>query len=145
MKLLWIIGQSDTGKSTLARAIQKEYPNTIVIDDSFRRPLPFKWNTHKGLIALAEFGKHLIKQGFNVIIVAGAPYEQWRRGYYAMTGNLDWNVGRLLRAIDKMGLAEDTVVVFTSDHGEMFGAHGRSAKNIFYDEAAKKRCFIQFE
>jgi len=63
--------------------------------------------------------------------------EQWRRAYYAMTANLDWNLGRLLRALDEAGVADDTIVVFTSDHGEMFGAQGRRAKNIFYDEAAR--------
>jgi arylsulfatase A-like enzyme len=62
---------------------------------------------------------------------------EWMRVYYAMTANLDWNVGRLLRAIDDLGLRDDTILVFTSDHGEMFGAHGRRAKNIFYEEAVR--------
>jgi arylsulfatase A-like enzyme len=62
---------------------------------------------------------------------------EWMRIYYAMTANLDWNLGRLLQAIDDLGLCDDTVLVFTSDHGEMFGAHGRRAKNIFYDEAVR--------
>ena len=61
----------------------------------------------------------------------------WRRYYYAMTANLDWNVGRLMRALDRMGLADNTIVVFSSDHGEMFGAQGRRAKNTFYEEAAR--------
>jgi arylsulfatase A-like enzyme len=64
-----------------------------------------------------------------------AQIPEWMRVYYAMTANLDWNVGRLLAALEETGLAENTVVVFTSDHGEMFGAHGRRAKNIFYEEA----------
>jgi len=63
--------------------------------------------------------------------------ESWRRYYYAMTANLDWNIGRLMNALEKGGLAGNTIVVFTSDHGEMFGAHGRRAKNIFYEEAAR--------
>lgn len=62
---------------------------------------------------------------------------QWRRFYYAMTANLDWNVGRLLKAVEKAGVSDNTIIVFTSDHGEMFGAHGRRAKNIFYEEAAR--------
>ena len=62
---------------------------------------------------------------------------EWMRVYYAMTTNLDWNVGRLLSAIDELGLQEDTIFVFTSDHGEMFGAQGRKAKNIFYEEAVR--------
>ncbi|MEJ2704486.1 MAG: sulfatase [Sedimentisphaerales bacterium] len=63
--------------------------------------------------------------------------DEWMRNYYAMTANLDWNVGRIVQAVDKVGLADDTLIVFTSDHGEMFGGHGRMKKNIFYEEAAR--------
>jgi len=63
--------------------------------------------------------------------------EQWQQVYYAMTANLDWNFGRLLDAVNKANTTENTLVVFTSDHGEMFGAHGRRAKNIFYEEACR--------
>lgn len=62
---------------------------------------------------------------------------EWMRVYYAMVANLDENVGRLYAAVKELGIEEDTVFVFTSDHGEMFGAHGRRAKNIFYDEAVR--------
>ncbi len=61
----------------------------------------------------------------------------WRRNYCAMTANLDWNIGRLLGALEAQGLKDDTIVVFSSDHGEMFGAQGRRAKNTFYEEAAR--------
>lgn len=63
--------------------------------------------------------------------------EQYRQAYYAMTANLDWNLGRLIEALRKAEELEETILVFTSDHGEMFGAHGRRAKNIFYEEAAR--------
>ena len=45
-------------------------------------------------------------------------------GYYAMVRNLDWNVGRLVQALDKLNLADDTYIVFFSDHGDMHGSHG---------------------
>jgi len=63
--------------------------------------------------------------------------EQYQQGYYAMTANLDWNIGRLIEALRKLGELDNTILVFTSDHGEMFAAHGRRAKNIFYEEAAR--------
>lgn len=62
---------------------------------------------------------------------------EWMRVYYAMTANLDDNVGRLMEEIRRLGLDENSIIVFTSDHGELFGAHGRRAKNIFYDEAVR--------
>ena len=60
-----------------------------------------------------------------------------RRNHHAMAANLDWNLGRLLQAIDELGLGENTIVVFTSDHGDMMGAQGLKNKNTFYDEAAR--------
>lgn len=62
---------------------------------------------------------------------------EWMRVYYGMVANLDDNIGRLRQAISEMGLDDNTIFVFTSDHGELFGAHGRRAKNIFYDEALR--------
>lgn len=63
--------------------------------------------------------------------------QEWQRAYYAMVANLDYNVGRLRDYIKSAGLDTNSIIVFTSDHGEMFGAHGRRAKNIFYDEAVR--------
>ena len=70
---------------------------------------------------------------------------EWMRVYYAMVANLDDNIGRLLNAIREMGLDQNSIIVFTSDHGELFGAHGRRAKNIFYDEAVRVPFLIRWK
>lgn len=62
---------------------------------------------------------------------------EWMRCYYAMVSRLDDDIGRLVAGIKKLDLENNTILIFTSDHGEMFGAHGRRAKNIFYDEAVR--------
>ncbi|MGA2147207.1 MAG: sulfatase [Bryobacteraceae bacterium] len=62
---------------------------------------------------------------------------QYQQGYYAMTADIDRALGRLLNAIGELGMENDTLLVFTSDHGEMFGSHGRRAKYIFYEEACR--------
>lgn len=66
-----------------------------------------------------------------------AKVRNWMKTYYAQTASLDANLGRLMHALEAAGIADDTILVFTSDHGEMFGAHGRQAKLIFYEEAAR--------
>ena len=69
---------------------------------------------------------------------------QYMRAYYAQTANIDWNLGRLMTALEETGVANDTIFVFTSDHGEMFGSHGRRAKYIFYEEAARVPFLIRW-
>jgi arylsulfatase A-like enzyme len=44
--------------------------------------------------------------------------------YYAMISNIDYNVGRLMGHLDQLGIADNTMVVFFSDHGDMLGEHG---------------------
>ena len=57
------------------------------------------------------------------------------RCYYAMAKNVDDNVGRIIQFLDSSGLSENTIVVFTSDHGEMNGSHNRINKMVPYAEA----------
>ena len=62
---------------------------------------------------------------------------EYVRVYYAMTAALDEQIGRVLKALDDAKIADNTIVIFSSDHGEMFGAQGRVFKMIFYDESAR--------
>jgi arylsulfatase A-like enzyme len=55
--------------------------------------------------------------------------------YYALITSLDDQFGRLLDALAERDLAEDTVVVFTADHGEMVGSQGRYRKNYPFEES----------
>jgi arylsulfatase A-like enzyme len=54
--------------------------------------------------------------------------------YAAMVENLDWNIGRVLQALDEEGIAEDTLVVFTSDNGGLSTSEGSPTCNLPYTE-----------
>lgn len=56
-------------------------------------------------------------------------------GYYAHIAALDHCFGELLEQVEASGLVEDTIVVFTSDHGDMLGSHGLWKKQHPYDES----------
>lgn len=56
--------------------------------------------------------------------------------YYGLITEVDHWIGQILDKLDEHGLTENTLIVFTSDHGEMLGAHGLREKNVFYEESA---------
>ena len=51
-----------------------------------------------------------------------------RHGYFAMVSEVDDHIGHILAGLDSLGLADNTIVVFTSDHGEWLGEHLRYGK-----------------
>jgi choline-sulfatase len=64
--------------------------------------------------------------------------------YYAATAAVDWNIGRLLEGLKKLGLAQNTVVIFTADHGETFGQRPFSSnKTVCYEESARVPLLIR--
>ena len=60
---------------------------------------------------------------------------EWLAGYYAHCSALDWCFGELLKTLEAAGVAEKTLVVFTSDHGDMVGSHGARNKQRPWDES----------
>jgi choline-sulfatase len=57
-------------------------------------------------------------------------------GYYALTKELDDNIGTILRTLEEEGLYEDTLIIYTSDHGEQLGRHGLWFKCSMYEETS---------
>lgn len=62
--------------------------------------------------------------------------------YYGMISCMDKYIGRILDKLDELGLAENTIVVFTTDHGHFFGQHGLQHKGGFHYEDLIKLPFI---
>ncbi len=61
-----------------------------------------------------------------------------RAQYYACVSHLDYHIGRILDSLDELGLGENTIVIYLSDHGEYLGDHGLWGKGAcFYDSALK--------
>ena len=66
------------------------------------------------------------------------------RNYLATLKGVDENVGRLLAALDELKLAQNTVVVFTSDNGFYLGDHGLSDKRSAYEESIRVPLLVRY-
>lgn len=65
-------------------------------------------------------------------------------GYYAHVAALDEQLGRIQTVLEESGLMDDTVFVYTSDHGDMVGSHGEQRKQKPWDESIRVPFVIQF-
>jgi choline-sulfatase len=94
-----------------------------------RQPEPFERVTHPFLRAWREHT--------GIAQVTEAEQLRARAAYWALVHRVDLLVGQILRALEANGLAADTLVVYTSDHGDMIGEHGLWWKHVFYEESVK--------
>jgi len=69
--------------------------------------------------------------------VTEAIYRRARHGYYAMISDVDHKLGQLQQSLADCGMADNTVIIFTSDHGDMLGERGLWFKKSLFDPAIR--------
>ena len=105
------------------------------------------WDAYKGNVAMPDIPagfldslplnyKHL-RVGFHVENVPDEIVRKGRELYYGLTQWVDEQIGQVLSGLTAGETAEDTVVIYTADHGENMGEHGMWWKNCMYNQAAR--------
>ncbi len=67
-----------------------------------------------------------------------------RAAYYAAISFVDYNAGRILAELEKEGILDDTLIIFTSDHGELLGDFGSYGKRCMLDPAARVPLIVRY-
>jgi len=75
--------------------------------------------------------------------VQDIPLKDWTERYFGEISHLDAAIGRLLSRVEEMGLLENTIIVFASDHGDMGGSRGLFEKQVPYEEAIQIPLFVR--
>lgn len=96
--------------------------------------LPPNSDTSYGQLSAAEL---LTRPNVNLSSDAGREAAGIAPLYYAAVSAIDTQLGRLMESLDSLGLTEDTLVIFTSDHGQQMGSHGLLYKNVPFEESMR--------
>lgn len=104
-------------------------------DPYLRLPEPKKSETLCRNVTFRENVSEPVRAGE----VSIEPYDlqKFYAGYYAHIELIDRQIGRLMKWLDESGLSQDTIFVYTSDHGDMLGSHGYLNKQMYFDESTR--------
>jgi arylsulfatase A-like enzyme len=95
-----------------------------------------------------DLTRHDLKQeppkGLSPVELKRWKYERYMRDYLACVASVDDNVGRLLDYLDRSGLAENTIVVYTSDQGFFLGDHNWFDKRFMYEESLRMPFLVRW-
>lgn len=83
-------------------------------------------------------------KGMNRAAARSAAYQKLIRDYLRCAAAVDDNIGKLLDALDEMGIADNTVVIYVADQGYFLGEHGFYDKRMFYEESARMPFVIRY-
>src|SRR5262249_4089482 len=64
-------------------------------------------------------------------------YQRWMQDYLATVQSVDDSVGEVLKALDRLKLARNTIIIYTSDQGFFLGDHGLFDKRFMYEESLR--------
>ena len=104
----------------------------VAAGDIESQPIPFQQLVRKHVEGDHDAVRHKVDS-------TGEERHRQRAYYLANVTMIDREVGRILDALEAAGVLDDTIVVFTSDHGDMLGDHGHSQKWTMYEQVIRFR------
>ena len=107
---------------SLYDGVEIPLPDPVTLEEIMRLPVPLRLLILRGRPAYDTDRTRL----------------QWMyRSYYGAISHIDREVGRILAALAEAGVAENTIVVFSSDHGDQLLEHGLMGKNCFFEASVR--------
>ena len=129
--------------------LENNTTKTFFLGVSFKKPhFPFMchqkyFDLYKDIVDLPEVTPDMIEalsinekktiEKYKLDEMSSAEIKHARAMYYGMVTYIDEQFGRVLEKLNELGLRENTIIVYTSDHGEMAGEHGLWYKNSFLE------------
>ena len=98
----------------------------------------------EGLIENLPMNYKVLRRAFQMEDVPADIVKRGRELYYGFVSWLDNEIGKLIASLNDSEAADNTIIIYTTDHGENLGEHGMWWKNNMYDHSARIPCIINF-
>ena len=96
--------------------------------------LPLNYERNPYDAGVVKYEQSINYKAYPTIDYGADDWRRYRYGYFKLVETVDAQIGKLVDAIDKHKLWENTVIIFTSDHGDGMGAHRWNQKSALYEE-----------
>jgi len=97
-------------------------------------PMPY---IPPGHIESLPLNYHHLRRAFGIVETDPEMVKKGRELYYGLVQWTDNEIGKLIKGLEKSDVADNTIVIYTTDHGENMGEHGLWWKNCMFDHAAR--------
>jgi len=112
-------------------SLNPPHPNYFDAPEAFR-------DLYKGTeLAWRPNLRHEADPGFSLWLRGNRAVDEIHRGYLAHISAIDHEIGRIVDRLETLGLSERTVVIYSADHGDMLGSHGRMGKRQPFEESIR--------
>ena len=81
--------------------------------------------------------RYIYENGHQVPLRTDQDWRELTAKYWGLCTLVDKYVGKILNTLEECGLLDNTIIVFTADHGDMLGSHRLLAKNVMFEESAR--------
>jgi len=112
-------------------------------------PLPDNFESNRDESEAVQIRRNLLSKGLpNAQMMAmeftADEWRQYRWAYNRLVELVDARIAELLQSLEENGLADNTVIIFTSDHGDGYGAHRWHQKSVLYEESCRAPFIISY-
>lgn len=107
---------------------------------------PGNWNEDYSETGKAPYMKDFVglEEFEGGLPLFGNDWERYVKSYYRSSQSIDESVGKVLAALDAAGVADDTLVIYTSDHGYSLGEHGLTEKHFAYEGVLRVPMLVRY-
>ena len=130
---------------------RKQHPFLLMLSwnpphsNYFDAPPRYRDMYKDGEIALRPNARGKPDPRFSMWLRNKVTFDKIHRGYLAHVSAIDHELGRVLDRLEELGLSEKTIVIYTSDHGDMAGSHGRGGKRQPFEESIRVPLVVRWK